>query len=101
VSHAAPGTADAIGVRELRNRLSAVLRRIENGRAVAVTRRNRIVALFVPGAGRTAADLLGELARAGCLAWSGGKPAGSRRPPRVRGASVADAVLEARQGGAS
>ena len=88
---------DSVGVRELKDRLSAVLRRVQSGRTVAVTRRNRRVALVVPCGSRSTEDLLAELAATGCITWSGGKPAGSRRPPVVRGPSVSDAVAEDRR----
>ena len=88
---------DSVGVRELKDRLSAVLRRVQAGRTVAVTHRNRRVTLVVPCGSRSTEDLLAELVATGCIAWSGGKPTGSRRPPTVRGPSVSDAVVEDRR----
>jgi antitoxin (DNA-binding transcriptional repressor) of toxin-antitoxin stability system len=97
MSRHTPDSEESVGVRELKDRLSAVLRRVAAGRTVAGTRRSRRVALFVPCEGRSTADLPAELAGTGCIAWAGGKPTGSRRPPVVRGASVSDAVREGRR----
>jgi hypothetical protein len=41
--------------------------------------------------------VLRDLVRKGEVAWSGGKPQGAKKPPRVKGPSVADAVIEDRQ----
>jgi prevent-host-death family protein len=86
-----------VGVRELKNRLSAVLRRVRAGATVTVTERRRPVARLVPCAAGSDEELLRGLVAAGLLAWSGGKPRGSRRPARIRGGAVADAVLEERR----
>ena len=92
------GPADhSVGVRELKDRLSAVLRRVRAGETITVTERRHAVARLVPCAAGSDEDLLRELVAAGLLAWSGGKPRDSRRPARVRGDSVADAVLEQRR----
>jgi prevent-host-death family protein len=88
----------SIGVRELKNRLSATLARVRRGVSVTVTDRNRPVAVLIPppdAAGEE--ELVRTLARSGRLAWSGGKPRGLAKPPRVRGASVSDAVVEDRR----
>jgi len=44
-----------VGVRELRNQTSAVLRRAQNGETITVTDRGVPVALLVPVAGSTVA----------------------------------------------
>ena len=89
----------AVGVRELKNHASAVLRRVRDGEAITVTDRGRPVALLVPVvAGESSHDArLRALVRAGRLSWSGGKPRGLERPPRARGRSVASAVAEDRR----
>ena len=38
-----------------------------------------------------------DLVREGRAEWGGGKPEGARRPGRVKGPSVAEAVIEDRQ----
>jgi prevent-host-death family protein len=87
-----------IGVRELRDRLSATLARVRRGETITVTDRNRPVAVIVPAMAVEDADaVVRTLVKSGRLAWSGGKPAGLEDAPRVRGASVSDAVVEDRR----
>ena len=87
---------DEIGIRELRDRLSATLARVRAGAVVTVMDRNTPVAVLVPICG-SAADRLAALSAAGLVEWWGGKPSGLRAPPRVAGSSVADAVVEDRR----
>jgi prevent-host-death family protein len=87
-----------IGVRELKDKLSATLARVRRGEAITVTDRNRPVAVIVPAAATEEADsVVRTLVKSGRLAWSGGKPVGLENAPRVRGPSVSDAVLEDRR----
>lgn len=87
----------AVGVRELKNQLSRYLRRVRAGERVVVTERGRPVAVIsspaVPALDRRLAHLLRE----GVVRWSGGKPRGARRPPRIKGPTVAQAVIEGRR----
>jgi prevent-host-death family protein len=92
-----PAVKASVGVRELRDRVSAVLRRVRNGETVAVTDRNRPIALLVPLGPATSEETLREIVKTGRIAWSGGKPRGARRPPKVRGPAVSDAVVEDRR----
>ena len=87
----------SVGVRELRDRTSAVLRRVRAGETVTVTARNQPIALIVPLGTAAAEQTVLELVKTGRIAWSGGKPEGASRPARVRGASVSDAVVEDRR----
>jgi prevent-host-death family protein len=86
-----------LGIRELRDRLSATIERVRRGETVAVTDRKRPVAMIVPFRAEGEEAALRHLAAAGRLAWAGGKPSGARRPPRVAGATVSSAVLEDRE----
>lgn len=88
---------DGVGIRELRDHLSSVLRRVKRGETVTITERRRPVAILIPAATVESERILERLAEAGRLSWSGGKPAGCNNPARVRGASVSDAVLEDRR----
>ena len=90
-------TAPAIGIRELRDRLSATMRRVRAGQAVTITDRSRPVAVIVPLRHAKPEALLRTLVQSGRVSWSGGKPTGSPRPARVRGAAVSAAVLEDRR----
>lgn len=87
----------SIGVRELKDKLSATLARVRRGASVTVTDRNRPVAVIVPARSAGEEELVRTLVKTGRLAWSGGKPAGVANPPRVRGTSVSDAVVEDRR----
>jgi prevent-host-death family protein len=87
-----------IGVRELKDQLSSTLARVRRGQTVTVTDRNRVVAVIVPARADAEEDqVVRMLAKSGRLAWSGGKPAGLARAPRVRGPSVSEAVVEDRR----
>ena len=87
----------SIGVRELKDKLSATLARVRRGATVTVTDRNRPVAVIVPARNVGEEELVRTLVKSGRLTWSGGKPAGLANAPRVRGPSVADAVVEDRR----
>ncbi|MGH9065006.1 MAG: type II toxin-antitoxin system Phd/YefM family antitoxin [Acidimicrobiales bacterium] len=49
---------DTIGVRELQQRASAALRRVERGETLGVTDRGRLVAILVPPSAATGAGAL-------------------------------------------
>jgi prevent-host-death family protein len=88
----------SVGVRDLKNRLSHHLKRVRAGVRLTVTERGRPIATLVPV---EAVDDDMEWARRmvaeGRAHWSGGKPTGSKHPPRITGGSVSDAVLEDRR----
>jgi prevent-host-death family protein len=86
-----------IGVRELKDKLSATLARVRRGATVTVTDRNRPVAVIIPARSANEEELVRTLAKSGRLAWSGGKPRGLGKAPHVRGPSVSDAVVEDRR----
>jgi prevent-host-death family protein len=87
----------SVGVRELKNRTSAVLRLVKTSGSVTVTDRSRSVAVIVSLSRGAEEETLREMVKAGRIAWAGGKPKGLRRPPTVRGAGVARAVTEDRR----
>ncbi len=89
-------SALSVGVRDLKARASALLRRVRNGDTIVVTDRRRPVALLVP-IREGSEDVLVNLAKTGRFAWGGGKPSGSRRRARIRGRGVAQAVIEDRR----
>ncbi len=88
---------DTVGIRELKNGLSAVLRRVRRGESVTITDRKKAVAVIVPASPGQDERILEQLAEAGRLSWAGGKPAGCARPPRTRGLRASDAVREDRR----
>jgi prevent-host-death family protein len=87
----------SVGIRELKNEASAIMRRVRRGEVVTITDRNRPVAVLVPLAPAPLESRLRELVRTGRLSWGGGKPAGSRRPAAVRGRPVAETVIADRR----
>ena len=86
-----------VGVRELKGRLSQYLRRVKTGERLAITERGRTIALLSPPAERGGDRQIEAMLQQRVAQWDGGKPAGSVRPARVRGAGVADAVIEDRR----
>ncbi|HSV05504.1 MAG TPA: type II toxin-antitoxin system prevent-host-death family antitoxin [Candidatus Binatus sp.] len=87
-----------IGVRQLKDKLSATLARVRRGEVITVTDRNRPVAVIVPaGAGEGTDAVVRTLVKSGRIAWAGGKPVGLHNAPRIRGRSVSDAVVEDRR----
>ncbi|MEW6365420.1 MAG: type II toxin-antitoxin system prevent-host-death family antitoxin [Acidobacteriota bacterium] len=85
-----------VGVRELRSSLSSILGRVQNGERLLITERARPIALLTPAPVNRMDDAIDGMVRRGEADWSGGKPRGSRRPPRVAGAAVSDTVIEDR-----
>ncbi len=86
-----------VGVRELKNRLSEFLRRAKDGERVVVTDRGRPVAVISPPAVGPVDEGIERLLREGLARWGGGKPRGLPRPPKIKGRTVADIVIEERR----
>jgi prevent-host-death family protein len=86
-----------VGVRELKDQLSEYLRRVSAGERIVVTDRGRPIATLAPFEEASSARALWGLVAAGLASWKGGKPKAMIDPPVVKGASVADAVLEDRE----
>jgi len=82
-------------IRELKARLSGVIRKVQAGETVTVRVRNRPVARIVPiDAGGGARSLL----RLPGILWKGGKPSGLTRGERLpRGVNLSDWVAEDRR----
>ena len=87
----------AVGIRELKNRLSQYLKRVRAGERLVVTERGKPVAIISPPPVTRADQRIEAMLREGVARWEGGKPRGARRPPRVKGPSVAQAVIEDRR----
>jgi prevent-host-death family protein len=86
-----------VGVRDLKNRLSEYLGRVKEGEKVVVTARGRPVAVISPAPSLPSDERLEAMVRGGLADWAGGKPRGSRRPPRIKGRSIAKIVIEERR----
>ena len=85
-----------VAIRELKNRLSEYLRRVKAGERVVVTERGKAVAV-ISTAGHSIDEGIEAMVRERAARWGGGKPRGARRPPKIKGPSVADAVIEGRR----
>ncbi len=86
-----------VGVRELKARLSAYLRRVKGGATVIITERGRPIGRIVPLAG-SPEERMQALVEAGLVAWSGRRLSPLAPVARTRGErSVADLLLETRE----
>ena len=82
-------------IRELKAKLSGVIRKVRAGATVTVSVRNRPVARIVPIA---AGGGLKDLMRTPGILWKGGKPAGLPQGERLpRGVALSDWVTEDRR----
>ena len=86
-----------VGVKVLKDGLSDYLRRVGEGERIVITDRGRPVALLAPLEPDAPARAAWELVAAGRASWSGGKPRGAKRPPRLKGNRAAEIVLEDRR----
>ena len=85
-----------VGIREAKNRLSEYLRKVKAGERVEITEHGKPIAVITRP--RNAADeRLEGMIREGLATWGGGKPKGSKKPAKLKGASVSDAVIEDRR----
>ena len=87
----------AVGIRELKNRLSQYLKRVKTGERVVVTDRGQAVAVISSPSVTPADRQIEAMLREGIARWEGGKPQGALRPARIKGPSVAQAVIEDRR----
>ena len=86
-----------VGIRELKDRLSGYLKRVQSGEEIVVTERGRSVARIVPVEPTSFKRALEPLFREAAARWTGGKPRGARRRPVIRGRTLADTVKEDRR----
>lgn len=88
-----------VGSRELKTRLGAYLRQVQQGRTVVVTERGRPVAelkpIAVEGTGEEAR--LAELAALGLVTRSSKAPLARSRPLRIGGKPLSTTILEGRE----
>lgn len=86
-----------VGMRELKNKLSRYLKRVQGGEEIVVTERGRTVARLVPAKASDIKIALETLMREGTVRWSGGKSRGTGPRPRIQGRTLAAMVVEDRQ----
>ena len=83
---------EQVAIRQLRDSLSAYLRRVRDGQSLLITDRGLPVARLSP-----AQDSMSALEAEGVVEWSSGKPRGATRPAVVRGGAISDLVAENRR----
>ncbi len=84
---------ETVGIKELRSNLSQYLKRVREGEHVIVTDRGTEIAELSPLS--PSRKVMLDLASAGKVVWSGGKPAGLRGVS-IAGKALAESVLEDR-----
>ena len=89
-----------VSVRDLKNRLSEHLRRLEAGETITVTRRGKPVAVMTPAAQPPMTDIerrMWKLVDEGIVKWSGGKVEGLRPGVKLTGGpTAAEVVIQGR-----
>ena len=94
----APHATDRVGVRELKSRLSACLRRVRRGASITVTDRGKAIALLSPAdAPVERPGWALEMVAEGRATWSGGKPSGLRPRLLAKGRPASEMVIEDRR----
>lgn len=87
-----------VGIRELKNKLSFYLKRVESGERIEVTKQGKVIALLIPGKGRKKVNKeVLALIEEGMASWAGGKPLGSPRPVKGRGRPLSELIVEDRR----
>ena len=86
-----------VGIRELKNKLSAYLEKVKRGEQLAVTERGKVIAYILPSEKSPAYEELIQLVRDDKADWKGGKPAGSAKPVAAKGKPVSQIVIEERR----
>jgi prevent-host-death family protein len=88
---------ETVGVRDLKNRLSHHLKRVRAGTRLTVTERGKPIATLAPVEEKDDLAWLHKMVAEGRAHWSGGKPTGSKNPPKNTGKPLSDIVIEDRR----
>ena len=88
---------NTVGVRDLKNRLSYHLKRVRAGARLTVTERGKPIATLTPVEQKDDLAWLHKMVAEGRAHWSGGKPTGSKNPPKNTGKPLSDIVIEDRR----
>ncbi len=90
-------TTAKVGIRELRAKLSAYLRRVKKGESIAITEHGTVVGLLVP-APESLESAMKRVLDSGMALWSGKKLGRCKPVGRVRGRpNVSDLLIEDRK----
>lgn len=87
----------AVGIKELKNKLSYYLRMIKKGEKVVITEREKAIATIVPVERVDEDSKLLSLVKEGFATWKGGKPAGSKQSIKITGKTVSEIVIDDRR----
>ncbi len=85
-----------VGIRALKDQLSRYLKRAGQGERIVITDRGKPIALLSSVSENEAARAAWSMVESGVARWQGGKPRGSASPPRIKGKTTAEVVLEDR-----
>jgi prevent-host-death family protein len=88
---------NTVGVRDLKNRLSHHLKRVRAGARLTVTERGKPIATLSPVEEADDLAWLHKMVAEGRVQWGGGKPTGSKNPPKNRGKLGSDIIIEGRR----
>lgn len=85
------------GIRELKSKLSAYMRRVKAGETLVITERGKPIGRIVP-ISRSVPDQLELLVQAGLVRWNGGRLSRIAPVARITGTrSVSELLLEDRE----
>ena len=87
-----------VEIRELKRRLSALIRRAQKGERIIVTDCGAPVAMISPLPMASPEDEpFASMLREGIAKWGGGKPRGSNPPVKIKGGPISDTVIRERR----
>ena len=84
------------GIKDLKNKLSYYLREVKKGEKSS-SQKEKVIATIVPVERAVEDTGLLSLVKEGFAVWKGGKPAGSKKPVKIKGKTVSEIVLEDRR----
>ncbi len=86
-----------VGVKILKDQLSRYLPLASDGERIVMTDRGRPIAQLTGIETNDETRQASDLVEAGLASWDGGKPKGSANPPKVRGKTAAEMMIEDRR----
>lgn len=90
-------TTAKVGIRELKAKLSAYLRRVKRGETISITEHGTVVGLLVP-APESLEGAMKRVLDSGMAIWSGKKLGRCKKAGRVRGRpNLSDLIIEDRR----
>ena len=97
-------TQKRVGIRDLKNNLSAHLRTVKHGNVLRISEYGKVFAHIVPAPSAESRQdedneekVIRGLVKAGVASWSGGKPDWPRHPVKIKGKPASQWILENRR----